>query len=527
MAERAEHLEGNHDIDTLNQMDRERGLIDWDEVFNWFDGITTPGLKEKIAELLTGKTDGEIDAQNPDVQLLLYYLYNLDNAELNKARVEFLKLDEADQQAAALAITGDPNGEIDDTNPVHQTALMARFPHVGKKKFELVFDEIYKTRLDPVKKKGKLSVTLGSPGELVAQLTTFRNTGAKQESRDAALTNFTVQLGNLQYVAKQYGLTIPPEIQALTTAPDLAAAMRTVAIPTLQAALFTFFDDLEEKKEGVDQRILVRPIGPIAVYLCIRQEHALLGKLDKDLEEAAAEDFAKFAVYVTSVDFGGIRPVDPEHPITSGYRYDVQKAGATINPFEWLRKGGASMLSEFPVFEGINPRSDAHEIEHHFEKLGTKELSEFIALLRVEALKERDKGVTKGVARKNLTEISNLVRILEEMLAERMKKSIAEGEAKDAWKRAAAATRAVLRVPVRHVEHDTKKARIHLKGVRLPKSDGDKPEKKGLLEKMGAVGAIIAGTLHAIETVVNFIKGRPITGGAGKSDTKKEPPKGH
>lgn len=452
-----------HELETLNRLEAERGKINWNEVADFYDGAP-PDLKQQIAELLTGNMVGQLNLDDPNHQLLVYYAYLLNR-----------------------------DGKID------------------------VFTKTYKDRFEKTKATVKPAVSLPAPAEITGPIRSYKG-ATKPESKDAALADLGTKLGNLEFVADHYGVALPVEVSALVAAADLATLIQPTAynLAALQRALLSLYGDIQKAEKAAESRITARPVGAIAVYQVMKAEHVGLGKSDIELETDTAEDFSIFAVRVTSEDFKGLG-VTPTTGVADALEHDLKKLGAAAKEFA-QRQAANTILAEFPMCKGLHVTSTPQDINGQLKEADPVMVARLILLLRHEVA-ERSLGRLKGVKEKDLTDLQAFVYALEDLLSKRMAAEIfpEKSDAKEAWKRVPGVTNKYLRKPSREDPKD-----IHKE---LHKYEPPKPKEEkhghGAVEGLLSVGAVAA----IIASVNDFLR---MTGlqkffGGGKAT---EPPAG-
>jgi hypothetical protein len=227
---------------------------------------------------------------------------------------------------------------------------------------------------------------------------------------------------------------------------------------------------IKKIEDGIETRVTKRPAAETAVYLCMRAEHSKGSLTEKDLEEVTAADFARFAVGVTHVDFGGrAKPGDGIGNLPAAYAHDIMKV--LHAPGQIGRISVRALLDEFPVTEGLALAATEHDVEHALEKVSGEVVADLIGYFRHQATVEQQQGRTHGVKEQNLGELQVICDALEKVLAKKIAEEITKGEYKDAYKRVAGVTAKMLRKPLHHVAADPKAVKIHLKSVHPPKPE--------------------------------------------------------
>ncbi len=505
-------------------MEQERGKIPKAEVMEQFENLP-PAWKEKVCEILTGSPTGHPDEHNQEHWMLIYYVSTLYDADLAKAAEWLDAQGDTYKQALAQHVTGDPNGTVDFTNPafadrhVWEQWLIQKAGLETTGRFATVFVDVYDKQLKPGTKLPDISVPIPTSGDIIKNISGALHSAKQKQAHFSLLQT---QLGTIIYVARQYHLSVQPLLYKLLTAGDkLERVLRTPAkkavpagpngpeIPatdeilidlvTLNVELIEFFDAVEAKKKA-STSALRAPGQPMAgsevVYLCTKKEFGTT-KRDDALERATTENTAHFAVGLTSVDFGGIGRVKTSG-IVQRAKDEAGRAGKMAVGFakDLLRSGAGSVLKEFPIFAGLDAGSGDH-LDHQLKDVPTPKVAELIGYLRYVATEKRAEAKIKGgVKVTGLDELQQFVRAMEDILAERLKTEILKGDAKDAWKRTSSVLTDNLFDPLKHVAHDPRKIKEHLKHIKAPEHAHPK-ESSGIVslvrdqfKKYGLLGTI-------------------------------------
>lgn len=232
--------------------------------------------------------------------------------------------------------------------------------------------------------------------------------------------------------------------------------------------------DAEETLRVLVKNVKVRPASAEAVYLCIKQEHENLGKTDRELEEAAASDFAKFAVFATSAGLGGTRT-----PNAQGFAGDIARVAHDVRNLglrlaQILHQSVNAVIGQFPFMQGLNIKSTRHDIEHHLEKIPIPVLIQTVEFLKSEALASGT-GATAGLQRQQLGGLEKLIRHIEDLAAEKMGKEIIAEAGSDlakAHEKVQPIVNRDLRKPVRELRTDRENVMAKLKTTQRPKETG-------------------------------------------------------
>ncbi|GEM_PF-4515273 len=308
----------------------------------------------------------------------------------------------------------------------------------------------------------------------------------------------------------------------------VAQELKDISKGDVHAQLKKFFDKLELKKKTATESLPKIQPGEAIVYLCLRREREAKGEKSEYLEQRTAASLATLAVGVTAVDFAGIEA--PGKGVASRGAYEARKGAAAFHPAEWFRASAAKIFEQIPLLHGLTLRSSEHEIKHHFEKEPVAILVELLGYLRHEAVDQRGEGLLKGISFGSLTDLEKFVRVLEEIVAEKMGGEIAKGGDK-AWEKAYPVLDASLHKPLAHVAHKFDEVKKDLKKHHPAggtKGEGPHGGAKGgageALTTAGKVGAVLAGIGH----VGDFLRGRKGSGGgAGKKEEKGGGDGGH
>lgn len=553
-AEKIEHSEQNA-IVSLNRLEHDRGRIPSKDlrlaVYKWFE-YAHPEDQKQIAFVLTGKEDGAINNEKPDVNLFLYYLWTQFSADLHEAVRMFQASDEREQRRIAAAITGNPDGKIDfkdseikqrflefyeERTELGERGQMARAFKTLRLRFstkEKYEDEDGEFKPEKFDEEPIFDPKLSSTDDILGEIYSARN-AAKKEMQDTARRNLIIQMSRLDSACKNYGLTPSDLLKTVIENPEILFAPDQINIGPFGADLRTLLKAIDDKKkaeekarkdakevhdervkeakrahdrgvkdkrERIAKRLQESPVsGDLAVFICMREELEALGNKGEDLGALTAENFAKFSVWTLSRDFGGHKVekcdsfFDP-----AKYGSDIRRMRDRIRPSEVLRGSGEALLAQFPYFEKLGLKSPEHDIRHRFEKIDPKGLAEFIAIINHEVLK-REESSRAGITVSHLAPLQKIVRILEDLLAEKLAAKI--GNSEDAWKKAAEVLRVNLREPFRHVEAYPDKVIVHLRSLKPPKeehkeSDVIEKVKKGL-NLAGVLGSIWSGLEHFVD----------------------------